>query len=302
MDVAIYPRGEVLDEETKRIIEQVEADGIKVLAAYREPLNGYWQFFIVAPIDKIQPAPFQRDISETHCERLKMVIAKTQRFIDPILVIRTEDGQYWTPNGHHRLVAMRELNASEITAVLVPDEKVASYILALNTEKVPDLRDKSLEVIRMYRNLMEKNPDLIEADFAPQFDSAHYITFGIVYERKMEKGEKFSGTAYEPIIKKVDMFFTEPLVTAIEKRKAMADRIEELHNKVNEIIVELRNRGVKHPFIRQYVISLVNPIKRKRIVEESFDDVLDKLMENLNSLDLDAIRPEDIERASYFGG
>lgn len=75
------------------------------------------------------------------------------RFLDPIIVVRAQKASeetvtYWTPNGHHRLSAMKTLGTKSITAIVGPEASAAYQILALNTEKAHNLREKSLEVIR----------------------------------------------------------------------------------------------------------------------------------------------------------
>ena len=48
---------------------------------------------------------------------------------------------------------MRKLGARTIIGLLVPDPDVAFKILALNTEKAHNVKEKSLETIRMARAL-----------------------------------------------------------------------------------------------------------------------------------------------------
>ena len=100
----------------------------------------------------VEPTPYQRDPSDAHVKRLMGVIEKIGLFLDPIIAIRHED-QYWTPNGNHRLQALKKLGVRTVVALLVPDPQVAFKILALNTEKAHNLREKSLETIRMARAL-----------------------------------------------------------------------------------------------------------------------------------------------------
>ena len=57
--------------------------------------------------------------SEPHVKRLMTVIEKIGRFLDPLVIVR-HDERYWTPNGNHRLQAMRKLGAKTITGLLVP--------------------------------------------------------------------------------------------------------------------------------------------------------------------------------------
>jgi len=128
------------------------------LATYRDPLGSNWQILAALPIDKVEPTPFQRDLSDAHHKRLADVISKTGRFLDPVISVVAPDGSFWTPNGRHRLEAMRRLGAKSITALVVPEREVAWQILALNTEKAHNLKERSLEVIRIYRGLVEEDP------------------------------------------------------------------------------------------------------------------------------------------------
>src|SRR5207245_572896 len=117
---------------------------------FREPLGGEWTVLAALPVDRVAPTPFQRDLSETHAKRLVETIGKLGRYLDPIIAVPA-DGGWWTPNGRHRLEAMTRLGAKAVTALVVPDPEIQYKILALNIEKAHNLREKSLEVIRMYR-------------------------------------------------------------------------------------------------------------------------------------------------------
>ena len=128
-----------------------DAGGV-VLARYRDPVGGKPLILASLPVDRVEPTPYQRDASDTHVKRLMAVVEKIGLFLDPIIVIR-KDGNYWTPNGNHRLQALKKLGYRAVTALLVPDPDVAFKILALNTEKAHNLREKSLETIRMARAL-----------------------------------------------------------------------------------------------------------------------------------------------------
>src|SRR6476469_2201818 len=130
----------------------VERDGGVVLGTYRDPFGGKPMLIASLPIDKVEPTPFQRDPSDPHVKRLMTVIETLDRFLDPIIVVRRDD-LYWTPNGNHRLQAMKRLGAKAVVALLIPEAEVAYQILALNTEKAHNLREKSLETIRMLRAL-----------------------------------------------------------------------------------------------------------------------------------------------------
>src|SRR5262245_58977085 len=56
--------GEPAPEHLAELQGQIVADGGRVLAAYRDPLGGNWQVLAALPLDKAQPTPYQRDLSE----------------------------------------------------------------------------------------------------------------------------------------------------------------------------------------------------------------------------------------------
>jgi ParB family chromosome partitioning protein len=176
-------------------IEELEAaiasDGGRALAAYRDPYGGRWIVLAALPIEKVQATPYQRELSETHVDRLALVIPKVGRFLDPIVAVREGDG-YWTPNGMHRLEAMKRLGAKSLVALVVPEHEVAFRILALNTEKAHNLKDKALEVIRMARGLADlgdgggrpgagrRDGAVHEGDYAFEFEEPAFLTLGCV--------------------------------------------------------------------------------------------------------------------------
>jgi ParB family transcriptional regulator, chromosome partitioning protein len=144
--------------EVRELEAAITADGGAVLATYREPIGGHWAVLAALPIERVAPTPFQRDLSEPHVARLADVIGRLDRFLDPIIAVRNEDGVYWTPNGHHRTQAVRKIGGRAIIALVLPDRAVAYKILALNTEKAHNVREKALEVVRMARSLAGIEP------------------------------------------------------------------------------------------------------------------------------------------------
>ncbi len=286
----VYPPEDIVPDEVEMLAAQIEGDGGRVLAIYREPYGENWQIFGLLPLMKVQPTPFQRDLSPQHVDRLQEVIGELGRFLDPIVVIRAPNGEYWTPNGNHRREAMVRLGKGLISAIIVPDPKVAYQILALNTEKAHNLKEKALEVIRMYRGLLSEDGSIRETDYAFHFEEAYYITLGLIYERK----ERFGGSAYVPILRKVDTFFNDPLPEALKERERRAELLESVDVIVEPIVQSLRERGFNHPFLKQAVVSKVNPIKRKRIVDISYDEALARMKRALEKLDPSTIKPEDL--------
>src|SRR5690242_14441036 len=181
--------------EVRELVRRIEDEGGMVVGSCRDPFGGKPVVVAALPIDRIEPTPFQRDLSDAHHKKLSGVIDKTGLFLDPVIAITAPKEGFWTPNGRHRLEAMRRLGAKSIIALLVPKREIAWQILALNTEKAHNLRERALEVIRIYKGLIEEDPRRPESDFAFYLEEAALVTLGLCYERK----GNFSGGAYHSI-------------------------------------------------------------------------------------------------------
>src|SRR5262245_24942121 len=195
------------------LARSIQDDGGAVLATYRDPLGSHWQLFASLPLDRVEPTPFQRDLSEAHVARLASAIDRLDRYLDPVVAVPAGDGKYWSPNGYHRLGAMRELGAKSIVALLVPEPEVAHRILLLNTEKAHNLRERALEVARLAEALAELD-DRPEREFETEFEEAALVTLGLCYQ----VNGRFSGGAYHPVLKRCDKFLGAKLPAALATR------------------------------------------------------------------------------------
>jgi ParB family chromosome partitioning protein len=283
---------EVQDRSVAALADEVETDGGVVLATYREPFGGTPVLFTALPLERVEPTPFQRDPSVPHVKRLMDVVEKLGRFLDPIIVIRQE-GAYWTPNGNHRLQALRKLGAKTVTALLVPDPDVAFKILALNTEKAHNLKEKSLETIRMERALVDSAPQRPERDFAFEFDQPSFLTLGAAYEKRA----RLSGGAYHSMLRRIEDFLDEPVKKALGERERRAARLLDVDDTVSAIVDRLKARGLTSPYLRPFVVSRVNPIRFSTSTEFDFDDVLDRMARAASKFKIEKVKQEDVVRA-----
>lgn len=244
-----------------QVVASVRAAEGSTIGAYREPLSGRPLLLASLPFSAIEPTPFQRDLSPTHAKRLSGAIEATGAFLDPLIVVLGEGGRFWTPNGRHRLAAAKVLGLKQITALISPDESLSFRILALNTEKAHNLKDKSLEVIRMARSLAKREPRSKEADFAEHFETAELLTLGAVYE----KNARFGGGAYNSFLRKVDRFSDKTLAVSLRDRADLAARLQEIDVRVKKIVTALQARGMKSPYLRSYVVARINPVRFHRM-------------------------------------
>src|SRR5437868_7727369 len=173
---ALESKLDALSGDGAEVKERIEGEGGYVLGAYKDPLGSNPLLFAILPIDAIEPTPFQRDLSDMHHKRLADVLDRTGMFLDPVIAVTAPKKGFWTPNGRHRLEAMRRLGAKAIAALVVPKREIAWQILALNTEKAHNLKDKSLEVIRIFRNLMDERAQQSEKDVSYYLEEPSFVT------------------------------------------------------------------------------------------------------------------------------
>jgi ParB family transcriptional regulator, chromosome partitioning protein len=270
---------------------EIESDGGSVLSAFRDPLGGHWQVLAALPVDRVAPTPFQRDLSEAHVKRLTNVIDGLGRYLDPIIAVRAKEGGYWTPNGNHRLSAMQKLGARSIVALVLPEPEISYKILALNTEKAHNLRERSLEVIRMARDLASAAP-LPEKDYALDFEEPALLTLGVCYE----KNGRFPGGAYHPVLKRADEFFEEKLPKALEKREKRAALVMELEEAVAAAIKGLQAKGFQSPYLRAFVVARINPLRFQKGVKASFDPTMEKMLASAKKFKPESVKADQLAR------
>jgi len=269
----------------------VEQDGGAVLGSYRDPFGGTPVLIVALPIDRVEPTPYQRDPSETHIKKLMTVIEKVGRFLDPLVLIRQDDA-YWTPNGNHRLQAMKKLGAKSITALLVPDPEVAFKILALNTEKAHNVKEKSLETIRMARALAARKEGP-ETGYAFEFEQAQFLTLGAAYEQR----KSLSGGAYTSVLRRIDEFLAEPMAKALKERERRGDKVLALDDAVAKIVEALKKKGLTSPYLKAFVVARINPIRFSKSTEFDFDEVIDKMTASAKKFNVEKVKQEDVVRA-----
>lgn len=274
--------------------QAIEKAGGLVVGSYNEPLGGRPIIISVLPIDSVEPTPFQRDLSDAHHKRLADVINKTGRFLDPIVAVLAPGGGFWTPNGRHRLEAMRRLGARSISALVVPDREVAWQILALNTEKAHNLKERSLEVIRIYRGLVEEDASRPESQFSFYLDEAALVTLGVCYEQV----PRFAGAVYHPVLRRLETFSEDPLHTAVKQHEKRASLVLDLEEKVAAVVAKLKEHGLVSPYLRSFVVARINPLRWIKDEPPPLEDVLRTMRERAIKFKVDKIRPQDLAGAA----
>ncbi|HEV8616408.1 MAG TPA: chromosome partitioning protein ParB [Methylomirabilota bacterium] len=292
---SVYPEKEP-SRQSRSLAEQVERDGGHVLAIYQEPVGEHWQIFCLLPRAQVQASPYQRDVSPTHAKRLTEAIKRLDRFVDPIVVVSPGPGVYWTPNGNHRRTVLDKLKADYVPAILVGEPEVAFDVLPLNTEKAHNLKEKSLEVIRMYRGAAEQKPASSEEDWQLQFESPHFITLGLLYE----VNKRFAGGAFAPILRRVDKFLKVSLRKGLEERAERAELVRAADETLVQVVAKVKKRGINHPYVKNYLLARTTPLTKARKTLPSFEATFKKLRENLADFDVSKVRYDEIQRSAIM--
>ena len=282
-------RLEELSGEAAEAAKKIDSAGGIVLGGYSDPLGKNPVLAAILPIDAVEPTPFQRDLSQVHHRRLADVLNRTGMFLDPIIAVTAPDKGFWSPNGMHRLMAMRRLGARAITALVVPKREVAWQILALNTEKAHNLRDKSLEVIRIYRGLMDEDAARKESQFDYYLEEASFATMGLCYE----KNPRFSGAVYNSFVRRLTEFSDESLGKAMKVHERHAGMLLELDERVAEVVKKLKARGFVSPYLKSFVVARSNPLRFMKEPPE-LEALLKTIRGKLERFNVDKIRQEDI--------
>src|SRR5262249_16093993 len=102
-------------------------------------------------------------------------------------------------------------------------------------QKAPYLKERSLEVARIYRGLIEEDASRKETDFAFYLEEAALVTLGFCYEKK----PAFAGGAYHPIVRRLESFEDEPLKNVVTQHEKHVAVVLELEEKVSVVVERL---------------------------------------------------------------
>ena len=271
----------------------------EILAKFKDPLKENEIEFALLPLNKIKIIEHQRKPSQAHVKRLVRSM-ELLGFTTPVIVVKKEkEGkkgkeekkeanqkekeEYIVIDGQHRFLAAKEKGAEFLPAVIVP-EKISYYLIELNAEKTLTIREKSYVALQIYRRILEESAEQSEDSEEVQDmieGGIHLVTLGLAYEEE----SRFVGSAFESVVRRIDSAYPLPLKEAIEKRKERVKLLLEANKKIKEITTAIKEElGNLPPFLYQTIISYANPIERKRVISESFEEVMEKLLKNLDDL------------------
>ncbi|MEN3013518.1 MAG: ParB/RepB/Spo0J family partition protein [Endomicrobiia bacterium] len=244
---------------------------------FKDPYKNFELKFAILDVEKISIPTIERSISETHVKRLMESIQKVG-FIEPITVISSSDDKYEVINGQHRLMAAKNLGIKNIPSIILP-ASMKDYIISLNIEKVPTLRDKAHQAYEIFNTYLKTNPDMKETELKDMLEQGYYVTIGIIIEKL--KDEKFPAYAFEKVLKKVDLFIEDSLKNVKKEREKRAKILLDAKTVLNNRYEEL---GFKNPLYKEAIVSKAFQQiygKHKRIISDAFYQTFEKLISTI---------------------
>ncbi|RLG69732.1 MAG: hypothetical protein DRO04_02965 [Candidatus Iainarchaeum archaeon] len=236
---------------------------------------------VIVPVERLEVIQHQRKPSDNHVNRLKASM-ELLGFIAPLICVKDKN-KLIVIDGQHRFLAARELGAKYLPCVIVPKE-YSYYLIELNAEKTLTIKEKSYVALQLYKRILSESPNELETSAKVQESiegGIYLVTLGLAYEAE----ERFVGSALDSLVKRIDDPLEKAIKSAFKIRKQRAKRLLEANKEIKRIAKSITSAiGKFPPFLYQTIVSFCSPIGRKRIIQESFDEIMDRFMENIADL------------------
>jgi ParB family chromosome partitioning protein len=76
-----------------------------------------------------------------------------------------------------------------------------------------------------------------------------------------EDAPRFAGGAYSSFLKKVDRFSARTLTASLRDREGYAARLLAIDGVVVKLVTAMQKRGFKSPYLRNYIVARINPVR-----------------------------------------
>jgi hypothetical protein len=98
----------------------------------------------------------------------------------------------------------------------------------------------------------------------------------------------------------VDKFLEGAFPRTLPQREERAGRVRDADEALAKVVAQLKKRGIRHPFVKNYVLARTTPLTRQRKTLPSFDQTFSRLLANLEGFDASKVRYEDVQRAGIM--
>ena len=155
----------------------------------------------------------------------------------------------------------------------------------------------------MARSLAKEQPRSKETDHATSFESPAFLTLGCAYEKR----DRFSGSSYNSMLRRVDLFQDKALPAALRQREQWAVRLLDIDDRVTAHVKTLQEMGMKSPYLKAVVVARCNPVrwipqKRGAPPPMTVAEALTRMTAAVRKFDPKKIRPQDLALAAAMSG
>lgn len=144
----------------------------------------------------------------------------------------------------------------------------------------------------MYRDLAGFSQEA-EAAYELELEEPSLVTLGFGYEQR----GRLAGGTYHPVLRKVDAWLPGELSDVLPERERRAGLVLALDDAVTEAVAKLKEKGLMSPYLKNFVVARVNPLRFIKGEPPSFDELLGTMTSRAAKLDADKIKPGDLARA-----
>jgi ParB family chromosome partitioning protein len=88
------------------------------------------------------------------------------------------------------------------------------------------------------------------------------------------------------------------LPKALVEREERAALVRSADERLGEIVAKLKRRGIRHPYVKNFVLARTTPLTRARKTLPSFDVTFRKLVENMDGFDVGKVRYDEVARSA----
>jgi len=112
-----------------------------------------------------------------------------------------------------------------------------------------------------------------------------------------ERNPKFAGASYNPIVRRLVSFSSEPLSKVVRAHERQAEMLLELDERVAAVIARLKARGFVSPYLRAFVVARINPLRWIQGEPPPLEEVLETMRERAGKFNTEKVKQEDLASA-----
>ncbi len=98
----------------------------------------------------------------------------------------------------------------------------------------------------------------------------------------------------------MDKFLKGKFRDTLGEREERAGLVAEVDEALAKAVDKLKKRGIRHPYVKNYVLARTTPLTRARKTLPGFEQTFKKLRVNIDDFDVSRVRYEDIQRAGLM--